>query len=42
MSIRLKWMESPLTGDFTLEEMTGGKTVPENQLFLMGIIVKIV
>ena len=32
----------PLTGDFTLEEMTGGKTVPENQLFLMGIIVKIV
>lgn len=26
----------PLTGDFTLEEMTGGKTVPENQLFLMG------
>ena len=26
----------PLTGDFTLEEMTGGKTVPEDQLFLMG------
>lgn len=26
----------PLTGDFTLEEITGGKTVPENHLFLMG------
>lgn len=26
----------PLTGDFTLEEVTGGKTVPKNQLFVMG------
>ena len=26
----------PLTGDFTLEEITGSDTVPDNQLFLMG------
>ncbi len=27
---------APLTGDFTLEEVTGSATVPDNQLFLMG------
>lgn len=26
----------PLTEDFTLEKVTGGKTVPEGQLFVMG------
>lgn len=26
----------PLTGSFTLEEITGGMTVPENQVFVMG------
>lgn len=27
---------APLTWDFTLEEVTGGTTVPEDELFLMG------
>jgi signal peptidase I len=28
--------EGPLTEDFTLEEITGQKTVPEGELFVMG------
>ncbi|RST75598.1 signal peptidase I [Siminovitchia acidinfaciens] len=28
--------EGPLTEDFTLEEITGEKTVPEGELFVMG------
>ncbi|MBM7715647.1 signal peptidase I [Siminovitchia sp. FSL H7-0308] len=28
--------EGPLTEDFTLEEITGHKTVPEGELFVMG------
>ena len=28
--------DGPLTYDFTLEEMTGKKTVPEGQLFVLG------